>query len=91
MTANQPSNEIRIIRVYEAPVNSVWDAWTDPNQASKWWGPRGFSITTHSKDLKPGGIWHYTMHGPDGTDYPNKAFYHEVVEHQKLVYDHGGL
>ncbi len=83
-------NEIRISRIYDAPVKAVWEAWVDPKQAAKWWGPRGFTITTHSKDLRPGGIWHYTMHGPDGTDYPNKAFYHEVEKHQKLVYDHGG-
>ena len=43
-----------------------------------------------SKDLRPGGIWHYTMHGPDGVDYPNKTVYLEVEEHKKLVYDHGG-
>jgi uncharacterized protein YndB with AHSA1/START domain len=90
MVAAGKSNEIRITRLYDAPVQAVWDAWTDPAQAAQWWGPRGFTLTTHSKDLRPGGIWHYTMHGPDGTDYPNKALYHEVVECKKLVYDHGG-
>jgi uncharacterized protein YndB with AHSA1/START domain len=71
-------------------VKLVWEAWTDPKQAAQWWGPRGFTITTHSKDLRPGGIWHYTMHGPDGTDYPNKTLYHEVEKYCRLVYDHGG-
>lgn len=85
-----PSNEIRIVRLYDAPVKAVWDAWTDPVQVAQWWGPRGFTITHHSKDLRPGGHWSYTMHGPDGVDYPNKTLYHEVVEHQRLVYDHGG-
>ncbi len=84
------ANEINIIRIYDAPVQAVWDAWTDPKQVAQWWGPRGFTITTHSKELKVGGIWHYTMHGPDGTDYPNKTLYHEVLPRQKLVYDHGG-
>jgi uncharacterized protein YndB with AHSA1/START domain len=83
-------NELRIIRFYEAPVKMVWEAWADPKQAAQWWGPRGFTITTHSKDLKPGGHWSYTMHGPDGTDYENKTIYHEVVKHSRLVYDHGG-
>jgi uncharacterized protein YndB with AHSA1/START domain len=68
----------------------VWEAWTDPAQAAHWWGPRGFTITTHDKDLRAGGFWAYTMHGPDGVDYPNKAVYHEVETHAKLVYDHGG-
>lgn len=89
MVARNRSNEIRITRVYDAPVQAVWDAWTDPEQVAQWWGPRGFTLTTHSKDLKPGGGWNYTMHGPDGVDYPNKTRYLEVEEHSKLVYDHG--
>lgn len=83
-------NEIEITRVYDAPVKLVWAAWTDLKHVEKWWGPRGFTLTTKSKDLRPGGKWIYTMHGPDGTDYPNIATYHEVVKHEKLVYDHGG-
>ncbi|MDB5763728.1 MAG: hypothetical protein JWQ21_2723 [Herminiimonas sp.] len=90
MSEKNNPNEIRIIRTYNAPVAAVWDAWTDPEQVAQWWGPRGFSITTHSKDLKPGGTWAFTMHGPDGVDYPNKTKYLEVEEHAKLVYDHGG-
>lgn len=90
MSAKNKSNEIHITRIYEAPVRVVWDAWTDPAQAAQWWGPRGFTLTTHSKDLRPGGIWHYTMHGPDGVDYPNKTLYLEVEECARLVYDHGG-
>src|SRR5277367_1043529 len=90
MTAKNNSNEIRITRIYDAPVQLVWDAWTDPKQVAQWWGPRGFTITTHSKDLKAGGHWSYTMHGPDGVDYPNKTKYFEVEECAKLVYDHGG-
>lgn len=90
MAAKNKSNELKISRVYDAPVRAVWDAWTDPEQVAKWWGPRGFTLTTHSKDLRPGGQWLYTMHGPDGTDWPNVTLYHEVVECEKLVYDHGG-
>jgi uncharacterized protein YndB with AHSA1/START domain len=90
MGSKNNTNEIKIIRIYDAPVKAVWGAWTDPVQAAKWWGPRGFTITTHSKDLRKGGSWVYTMHGPDGTDWPNKTIYHEVIENSKLVYDHGG-
>src|SRR4051794_32810155 len=88
MPANRP-NELQISRIYDAPVQAVWDAWTDDAQVGKWWGPRGFTLTTHSKDLRVGGTWVYTMHGPDGVDYPNKTFYHEVIPGKKLVYDHG--
>ncbi len=89
MAAKNKSNAIRIVRIYDAPVEAVWDAWTDPDQVAKWWGPRGFTLTTHSKDFRPGGNWTYTMHGPDGTDYPNTTFYYEIEKHAKLVYDHG--
>lgn len=90
MAAKNKPNEIKLIRLYDAPVKAVWDAWTDPKQAAQWWGPRGFTITTHSKDLRVGGTWHYTMHGPDGVDYPNKTQYLEVEKYSRLVYDHGG-
>ena len=90
MPAKNKSNEINITRIYDAPVQAVWDAWTDPEQVAQWWGPRGFTLTTHSKDLRPGGSWRYTMHGPDGVDYPNWTQYFEVEQYSKLVYDHGG-
>lgn len=88
MAANK-NNELHLTRLYDAPVKAVWDAWTDEKQVAQWWGPRGFTITTHSKDLRPGGHWNYTMHGPDGTDYPNTTTYFEVEKYAKLVYDHG--
>lgn len=89
MASKNKSNELKISRLFDAPLQAVWDAWTDPEQVARWWGPRGFTITTHSKDLRPGGTWIYTMHGPDGTDYPNTTYYHEVREREALVYDHG--
>lgn len=88
-TAPASANEIRITRIYDAPVALVWDAWTDPDQVVQWWGPRGFTITTHNRDVRPGGSWLFTMHGPDGTDYPNFTRYHEVEPRVRLVYDHG--
>lgn len=90
MREENNESEIKIIRIFNAPVKTVWEAWTDENQVAQWWGPRGFTLTTHSKDLREGGHWHYTMHGSDGTDYINKTKYFEVVKESKLVYDHGG-
>lgn len=90
MASKNKSNELYITRIYDAPVKLVWEAWADPEQAAKWWGPRGFTITTHSKDLRAGGHWNYTMHGPDGVDYPNNTIYYEVEKYSRLVYDHGG-
>lgn len=89
MSEKKLANEIYLSRIYDAPVRLVWEAWTNENQVAKWWGPRGFTLTTKSKDLRPGGTWIYTMHGPDGTDYPNLTTYHEVIANERLVYDHG--
>jgi uncharacterized protein YndB with AHSA1/START domain len=90
MAARNKTNVISLTRVYDAPLEAVWQAWTDPEALAQWWGPRGFTLTHHSRDLRPGGHWHYTMHGPDGTDYENTTHYLEVVPQQRLVYDHGG-
>ncbi len=90
MPSGNDSNEIHITRVYDAPVKAVWDAWVDPKQVAQWWGPRGFTLTTRSKDVRTGGTWDYTMHGPDGVDWPNFTRFIEVVPRAKLVYDHGG-
>lgn len=88
-TKNKP-NEIYIERIYDAPVKMVWDAWVDPKQVAQWWGPRGFTLTSRSKDVRTGGHWDYTMHGPDGVDYPNITKYLEVEKYSRMVYDHGG-
>lgn len=81
--------EIRIVRRYPAPLAQLWAAWADERQIREWWGPRGFTITTHHKDLRQGGTWDYTMHGPDGKDWPNFTRYHEVIPETRLRYDHG--
>lgn len=90
MAAKSKPNEIALSRVYDAPVNMVWDAWVEPEQVAQWWGPRGFTLTTAHKDVRTGGSWKYVMHGPDGTDYPNHTKFLEVEKHRRLVYDHGG-
>ncbi len=90
MAARSKSNVINLTRVYDAPLTAVWEAWTLPEEIAQWWGPRGFTLTTHSRDLRTGGHWHYTMHGPDGTDYENTTQYLEVAPQQRMVYDHGG-
>ncbi|MBA3994472.1 MAG: hypothetical protein C0469_13165 [Cyanobacteria bacterium DS2.3.42] len=89
MPTTTKSADIKLIREYNAPLAAVWDAWTDPEQVGLWWGPRGFTITTHSRDLRSGGTWKYTMHGPDGVDYENYTKYIDVEKHKTLVYDHG--
>ena len=81
--------EISTTRVFDAPRELVWEAWTDPKHVSQWWGPNGFTTTTSVMDVRPGGRWIFVMHGPDGTDYPNEITYVEVVKPERLVYEHG--
>jgi uncharacterized protein YndB with AHSA1/START domain len=78
--------EIMLSRVFDAPREMVWEAWTDPKQVALWWGPKGFTTTIEVMDVRPDGMWKHVMHGPDGTDYPNESLFLEVVQYERLVY-----
>jgi len=80
--------ELKLSRTFNAPVELVWEVWTDPRHLEQWWGPDGFSNTISKMEVKPGGEWDLMMHGPDGTDYKNKSAFREVVPLKKLVYEH---
>ena len=81
--------EIATSRVFDAPRDLVWRAWTEPKHLARWYGPNGFTVTTDEMDVRAGGTWRHTLHGPDGTDYPNLTRYVEVVRPERLVYEHG--
>ena len=66
----------------------MWEAIVNPRHVAKWWGPKGFSTTIESMDVRPDGEWKLVMHGPDGTDYHNKSVFTEVVKLERLVYQH---
>jgi uncharacterized protein YndB with AHSA1/START domain len=78
--------EIVFTRVFDAPRRMVWEAWTDPKQLVLWWGPKGFTTTIDEMDVRAGGVWKLVMHGPDGTDYPNKSLFTEVLPYERLRY-----
>lgn len=88
-TASTADREIAATRIFDAPRDLVWQAWTDPKHVAQWWGPNGFKNTISEMDVRPGGVWRFIMHGPDGTDYPNKIVFLEVVKPERLVYVHG--
>ncbi len=83
-----PDREISLTRVFDAPRELVFAAWTEPRHVAKWWGPEGFTNTIAEMDVRPGGTWRFVMHGPDGTDYRNESVYDEVVQPERLVLTH---
>ncbi len=89
-TAHTADREIVTTRDFDAPRELVFAAWTEVKHVSNWWGPNGFTTTTHRMDVRPGGEWRFVMHGPDGRDYQNKITYIEVERPERLVYTHGG-
>ena len=80
--------EIVITRVFEAPRELVFEAWTNPKHVAQWWGPNGFSTAIHEMDVRPGGVWRLTIRGPDGRDYHNRIVFIEVAKPGRLVYKH---
>jgi uncharacterized protein YndB with AHSA1/START domain len=89
-TMERPSDrEVRFRRLLDAPRELVWQVWTDPAHIQAWWGPSGFRTTTTAFDLRVGGEWRHVMHGPDGTDYPNRTVFREIVPPSLLVYENG--
>jgi uncharacterized protein YndB with AHSA1/START domain len=80
--------ELRLSRVLDAPVELVWEVFTDPEHIAQWWGPNGFRNTITRMEVKPGGKWDLVMHGPDGTDYKNESVFLEVVTCRRIVFEH---
>ena len=79
---------IVVSRVIEAPRRLVFEAFTDVRHLAAWWGPNGFRTTTSAFEFRPGGVWEFVMHGPDGVDYPNRIVWSEIVRPERLVYSH---
>lgn len=87
--SNTTDREVIATRILKAPREVVFEVWTNPKHVIHWWGPKGFTNTIHEMSVKPGGVWRFIMHGPDGTDYPNKIVFKEVVKPSLLTFDHG--
>ena len=85
---NIANREQRIVQTFNAPIELVWEVWTNPEHIINWWGPAGFTSTVHSMDLSEGGEWKLTLHGPDGTNYPNRSIYKEIIPFRKIVFEH---
>jgi uncharacterized protein YndB with AHSA1/START domain len=78
--------ELRLTRVFDAPRSLVFEVWTKPEHLARWWGPKGFTLPKCEVDLRPGGAFHFVMHGPDGNDYPFKGEYVEITPPERIVF-----
>jgi len=90
VTASSPADQptITMEREFAAPPEAVFGAYRDPDALKQWYGPDGFSITIIAMDFRVGGLFRFTMHGPDGTDYPNRIMYRDIVPGARLAYRH---
>ncbi|WP_315834517.1 SRPBCC domain-containing protein [Bradyrhizobium prioriisuperbiae] len=86
-TDNRDVRDITVTRLIAAPRAVVWQAWIDPQHLAKWWGPDGFTNPVCEVDARPGGAIHIVMRAPDGTDYPMRGIYRELVAPQRLVFN----
>jgi uncharacterized protein YndB with AHSA1/START domain len=87
-----PADKPQIItsRLLNAPRDLVWKVLTSPEHIKHFWGPDGFTNTIKQMDVKVGGQWLFTMHGPDGKDWPNRIIYRTVTAPSYLAFDHDG-
>ncbi len=81
---------IEIVRVFNAPVEKVWQAWSDSEMFKKWWGPKGFTCPVAHVDFRVGGKYHAAMHGPAGTEFDkdmwSTGIYREIIPMEKIAY-----
>lgn len=78
--------ELVISRVIDAPRERVFEAWTDPDQLKRWWGPHGMTTPVCEMDLRPGGVFRTVMRDPGGAEYPNEGVFVEVAKPERLVF-----
>jgi uncharacterized protein YndB with AHSA1/START domain len=80
------SDEFVITRTFDAPRDLVFRAWTEREHLMRWWGPKGFTMRAGKIDLRPGGVFHYGMRAPDGSDMWGKWIFRDVVKPERLVF-----
>jgi uncharacterized protein YndB with AHSA1/START domain len=86
--SSAPGGTVVNTRIIAASPAELWQAWADPEQQARWWGPEGFTNTVHEFDLRTGGAWRLTMRASDGTEFLNQKVFTEVVPGQRVVFRH---
>jgi len=84
--ASAAERELVITRILDAPRELVFKAWTEPDRAIRWWGPRGFTTAHYELDFRPDGAYRVCMRSPEGTEHWQRGVCREVVEPERLVF-----
>jgi uncharacterized protein YndB with AHSA1/START domain len=85
-STKEPRVEVTLTRIFDAPRELVWKAWTDPTMLARWWGPHGFTNPVCEADVRAGGKILIHMKAPDGTVHPMTGMFDEVAEPECLVF-----
>ncbi|WP_405206832.1 SRPBCC domain-containing protein [Aquimarina sp. LLG6339-5] len=75
---------LSLSRTFNAPIELVWKAWTQPEHIAQWWGPKGMKTKVISHDFSVGGTWKYSMLMPNGDEFISEGVYIEIIEHKKI-------
>lgn len=86
--ANHPSAAVSTEREFSVPPRRVFAAFEQPDQLSKWWGPKDFTNTFERFEFQPGGRWVFVMHGPNGANYANESVFREIQPDTRIVIEH---
>jgi uncharacterized protein YndB with AHSA1/START domain len=78
--------EIVLTQAFDAPRELVWEACTDPELVSQWWGPKSLKTTVEQMDVRPGGLWRIVQRDAEGNEYAFHGIFHEVTAPEQLVY-----
>ena len=80
--------EITINKKVQADIETVWQAFANPEQISQWYGPQDFTCTVLKMEFKKGGDWELILHAPDGSDFTNSNRFSEITEQKTIIYEH---
>lgn len=86
ITAEPGKSTIIATGVFDAPRQIVWEACTEPELVSQWWGPKSFKTTVEKMDARPGGLWRIVQRDAEGNDYAFRGVFHEVTQPERLIY-----
>ena len=81
---DKKNRTLSITKVFDAPIKTVWEAWTNPDNVIQWWAPPGMKIEVIEHNFKVGGKWKYSMPMPDGNLFISEGTYIEIEHLKKL-------